>query len=103
MTKVVLSTSLIIGTGLFEAEKITKKQALEWMAEGSIENFSGHETVRILGLQPDKSRLTCAGYDQALTIKPLARLEFGREYSVAEIEAIGVEFVLIRRVRNVSS
>jgi len=98
--RVILSTKLIIGSGTFQAEEITQGQAQDWLSQGLVENFCGHETVRILGLEPDKSRRQCDGYDEALAINAKSRLEFGREYSIKEIQAIGVEFTLIRRVSH---
>lgn len=99
--RVVLSTKLIIGNGSFDSIPITRQQAEEWLAMGDFENFSGHQTVKILGIEPATSREQCTGYDEALVIKPKSRLEFGREYSLLEIEKIGVEFVLIRRVPSI--
>lgn len=101
MNRVILSSKIIIGDGTFETRLITEAQAQEWLKDGPFQNFSGHETVRILGLKPDKSRKTCDGYDQALVIVAKARLEFGREYSLSEIKKIGMEFSLISRIVSV--
>ncbi len=103
MQRVILSTSLIIGEGTFEAKAISQDEAQAWLDEGPFTNYYGHETVRILGLKPDRSRQSCVGYDEALTLKPNDRLEFGREYSREEIERIGVEFVLIRRIPTIDN
>jgi hypothetical protein len=96
--KVILSTKLIIGDGTFVAENITKTQAQAWVDDGGFENFCGHETVRILSIEPSSHRGNCNSYDEALAITPKSRLEFGREYSIDEIESIGVSFTLIRKI-----
>lgn len=101
MNRVILSSKIIIGAGTFEAREITEAQAKAWLEEGPFQNFSGHETVRILGIEPDKSRETCDGYDQGLVVVVKDRLEFGREYSLSEIKEIGVEFSLISRIVSV--
>jgi len=98
MNRVILSTKLLIGDGTFECREITPDEATNWLALGPVENYCGHATVRILGLEPDRSRRECEGYDEALCLKPRSRLEFGREYSQEEIAAIGVEYALIRRI-----
>lgn len=95
MKRVILSTSLILEPGTFEVSNLSLEQAWEWLNRGPVENFCGHETVKILGLEPDRSRNSCSSYDEALAIKTKERLEFGREYGQEEIEAIGVEFMLI--------
>lgn len=96
--RVVLSTSLIIGEGTFAAGNITLDQARAWLKQGPYKNYSGHESVRLLGLEPNTDRETTGPYDEAICVKSKERLEFGREYSVAEIEAIGYEVMLICRV-----
>lgn len=96
MKKVILSTPLLLEEGLFDCKKITLGEAIDWLDQ-RVENYCGHESVKILGLSPDKSRRECIGYDMALVIKPRARLEFGREYTVEEIEKIGVDFVMITK------
>lgn len=98
MTKrVILSTKLIIGQGTFQAEQITKTQALEWLAQDDVDNYHSHDTCRLIGLEPDTERRTCAGYDEALCLNTKKRLKFGIEYTLAQIEAIGIEYTLIRR------
>lgn len=98
--RVVLSTKLLIGDGTFRARTITRQEAADWLAAGPVENYCGHETVRILGIEPDKSRKSCTGYDEALCLNAKSRLDFGKEYSLAEIEAIGVEFTLIEKLED---
>jgi len=97
MKGVILSTSLILEEGTFRARRLTQAQAQAWVDSFTPENFCGHETVRILGLEPDRSRRQCDDYDQALCLKACSRLEFGREYAVEEIKEIGVEFMLITK------
>jgi hypothetical protein len=95
--RVILSTKLIIGDGLFEARELNRDEAQSWVDAGPVDNYCGHVTVRLLGLEPDTSRRTCDEYDQALALNAKSRLEFGREYTVEEIEEIGVEFTLITK------
>lgn len=95
--RVILSTTILLEEGAFVTREISLDYARTWLAVGSVENFCGHETVRVLGIEPAKDRRECPGYDEALCLKPRARLEFGREYTAAEVEAIGVQFTLITR------
>ncbi len=98
--RVILSTALIIDEGKFESKNLSKRQSLKWLGEGPATNYCGHESVKILGLQPDQSRKQCTYYDEALAIRAKKRLEYGREYTQKEIEDIGVLFVLIKRLSN---
>lgn len=98
MKRVVLSTKLIINQGNFQAQQLTQDEALTWLCKGPVDNYHGHDTVKLIGLEPDEDRRECTGYDEALCINTKERLTFGREYSLEEIEAIGVEYTLIRRV-----
>lgn len=100
MTRVILSTKLIIGEGHFFVKSLTRSEAQEWVNTSSPDNYCGHATVRLLGLEPDKSRRQCDGYDQALAINARARLDFGREYTKEEIEQIGVEYTLICKTQG---
>lgn len=95
---VILSTKLMIGEGVFESKKISQKEAQKWVKSHNPENFCGHATVKILGLEPEKSRKQCTGYDQALCLAAKSRLEFGKEYSIEEIQEIGVSFSLISKI-----
>lgn len=96
MKKVILSTKLLIGEGSFTAKRITKDEAVAWL-DSTVVNYCGHESVKIIGLEPSKSREMCSGYDEALAINAKARLE-RREYTQEEIEEIGVEFTLITKI-----
>ena len=97
--RVVLSTALLLEEGTFRAKKIGLAAAKAWLAAGPYDNFCGHATARILGIEPTTTRAQCLRYDEALCLKPAGRLEFGREYTAEEIDAIGVEFTLIRKIR----
>lgn len=100
--RAILSTTLLIGEGAFRADVVDLETAKAWLDQGPFVNYCGHETVRILGLEPARGREFCTGYDEALALKPKARLESGREYSLAEIEEVGIEFTLIRAVPDLS-
>lgn len=99
MKNVILSSTLLIEDGVFKRSTLTHSEALEWVDFNDPINFVGHETVRILDLLPALSREVCIGYDTALCLKPIGRLEFGKEYTKEEIEANGVEFVLIEKLQ----
>lgn len=94
--KVILSSPLLLGNGVFKMEEISLDEAIEFSEQAY--NFCGHETVKILGLKPSKTREVCTGYSQALCLKPKGRLEFGKEYTLEEIGLIGVTFQLITKI-----
>jgi hypothetical protein len=98
MRCVVLSSPVILEDGTFKAEKISLEDAKKWVVQNNPENFVGHSTVKAVGLAPSSTRAVCQGYDQALSLKVLGRLEFGKEYSEEEILAIGVEPTLICKI-----
>jgi len=93
--KVILSTPLLLTDGLYRRRTISLEEAVDWVANSNPRNFCGHQTVKILGLEPSTTREACKGFSEALCLKPKGRLEFGKEYSLAEIQAVGVEFVLL--------
>lgn len=95
MTKVILSTKLIVGEGLFLSRSVSLVEAYKWVVDNNPTNYCGHQTVKLLGLQPAKTREQCMGYSEALCLSAKGRLDFGREYSVEEIETIGVDFTLV--------
>lgn len=96
MRNVILSTPMMIEVGTYEMVEISLEEAQAIVAQGVV-NYSGHQTVKMLGIQPAAGREECKGYDQALVVSPLRRLEFGREYSLDEIAQVGVRCLLIRR------
>lgn len=95
MKNVILSTALILEEGNYDVRNITLAYAQQWVEANNPTNFSGHATVLAVGVQPSKDRAVCDGYDNALVLKPLGRLEFGREYTLQEILDIGVQPMLI--------
>ncbi len=95
---VVLSSPILLEDGEFKRQTITLSEAREWVEVQEPEIFTNHETVKILGLEPAKERKTCEGYDEALVLQPVHRLEFGREYTRQEIEEIGVTAILISKI-----
>jgi hypothetical protein len=98
MQKVILSTALVLGDGLFRSESISLDQAKAWIVSNRPQNFCGHQTVKVLGVEPAQTREVCKGYDQALCLSAKGRLEFGREYTAEEIMEVGVDFRLITRI-----
>ena len=95
MKRVILSTTIILEVGKYEMLEIGLEGAKEFAK--SAENFVGHTTVKILGIEPAKDRKNCDSYDEALILKPLKRLEFGKEYTLKELEQIGFTYFLISR------
>jgi len=100
MKSVILSTPLLLEEGIFSARIISLDEAREFVRRNQPQNFCGHQTVKVLGLEPSTSRDVCKGYDAALCLKPKGRLEFGREYTVEEILEIGVIPFLISKERT---
>ena len=92
---VILSTTLILTTGNFHVTRLTQEEAIAWVKDHNPTNYCGHQTVKAVGLQPATSREVCNYYKSALCLKPLGRLEFGKEYSLEEILAVGVDYLLI--------
>lgn len=99
MLQVILSSPVLIEDGTFTRKTITQKQAQAWVDQNGPVNFCGHQTVKILGVEPTATRENTPGYDEGLIISPLKRLEFGREYTIEEIEKVGVVFVMIKKVK----
>lgn len=100
MKKVILSSTILLENGSFQAKSISLDEALVWL-DDTVDNFCGHQTVKLLGLEPDAGRRQCDGYDEALCLSAKSRLEFGREYSLEEIQEVGVNFTLISKVPNI--
>ncbi len=98
---VILSAPIIIGTGTFEVVPVSIEKARE-LAEGA-EVFSQHQTVKVLGVEPATARKNCTGYDVAIIATPKQRLEFGREYTLEEIQAIGVSCIAIVATQSETS
>ena len=96
--KVILSTPMLLETGNFTMNEISLEEAKEWVDNNEVKNYCGHETVRILDLEPAKNREECFGYSECLCLKPNARLEFGKEYTKEEIKNIGVKAFLIKKI-----
>ena len=97
MKTVILSTALILQEGRFIAENITIEEASQWVKENNPKNYCGHATTLAVGIEPSKTRDICIEYDQALVLKPIGRLEFGREYTLQEVVEIGVQPMLISK------
>ena len=95
MRKAILSAPLLLEEGTFTMKEISLEEAREWAVDA--DNFCGHQTVKVIGVDPSQTRGVCQGYDEALAPKPNGRLEFGREYTIEEILEIGVTPMLISR------
>jgi len=85
----------MLSEGTHTMKEISLTHAESWVAENDPTNFSGHQTVKLVGVVPATSREQCEGYDTALVLKPNSRLEFGKEYTLPEIQEIGVTAYLI--------
>lgn len=99
-TRVILSTPMLLTEGTFEMKEISLEEAKAWVAEYNPVNYVGHQTVKVLGLEPATSRDACTGYAQALSLKVNGRVEFGKEYSVEDIMSIGVSCFLITDINT---
>jgi hypothetical protein len=96
--QVILSSPILVEDGVFRRAEISQEEAQDWVISNNPINFSAHQTTKILGVEPAATRENTHGYDEALIISPNQRLEFGREYTKAEIEKIGVTFLMIIKV-----
>ena len=56
--------------------------------------------MKIIGVEPEKYRKACSGYDCALVLKPKKRLQHQKMYSIQELLEIGITCLLIERVEN---
>ena len=95
---VILSSPLVLERDLYSVSELSLEEAKRWVKERKPTNYCSHQTVKVLGLEPAQSREACNGYDEALCLKPVGRLEFGREYSRQEILKIGVTPILIKKI-----
>lgn len=94
---VILSTALILEAGDYKVINLSLDAAKQWVMDNHPINYSGHATTLAVGVEPSKTRDVCDQYDNALVLKPLGRLEFGREYTLDEVLEIGVQPMLIAR------
>jgi hypothetical protein len=97
MSNVILSVPMLLEDGVFERTTITLEEAKKWVTDNSPVNYVGHSTVRILGIEPSTTREVCEKYTQALCLKVNGRLDFGKEYTVEEVLAIGITVTLITK------
>ena len=92
--KVSVTSAFIPVEGKFEFRVVTKEEAKKISKENELVGvYTGHQTVKVLGLTPAEGRpvYTPEPTHIQLWIKPHGRLEFGREYSLEEIETIGYD------------
>ncbi|MFW0837690.1 MAG: hypothetical protein ACKKL5_01690 [Candidatus Komeilibacteria bacterium] len=94
--KVILSTTMLLECGNWQMRRIDLDQAKAFAQVA--ENFVGHDTVRLLGIEPVTERHVCKGYDEALVIKVRGRLSGYCEHSLEEIKAQGYDIFLITRL-----
>ena len=95
---VILSGPILLEEGRYALTAISMEEAQLWVEANAPENFCGHQTVKILGVDPAQARRSCAGYDEALILKPRSRLEWGKQYTVKQIREIGVDPVLVTKL-----
>ncbi|MDB4431172.1 hypothetical protein N9137_02155 [Pseudomonadales bacterium] len=89
---------VLSGNNLLKTTVLTVEEATNWVVKNSPKNYCGHDTTRIVGIEPSQSREFCNDWDAALTFKPKGRLEYGKEYSVSEILEIGITIILFEMV-----
>lgn len=95
---VILSAPILIEDGCYCTGILTHEETIAWVKKFNPTNFCGHQTVKIIGLEPANARHDCDGYERALIIQPIKRLEFGREYSAEEILEIGCVYRVISKM-----
>lgn len=100
MNQVIIS-AIIPQEGTAEVYEVPLQEIREYVRKGKFVNFVGHETVKLLGVDPAKERRELnEPYDEAIVLKPKNRLDFGKEYTVDELMEIGVTCWFIRWQRE---
>jgi len=92
--KVAITSAFIPVQGKFKFKIISKQDAISLIKTNELVGiFTGHQTVKILGLKPVQGRPVYNPQPDhiQLWIKPKGRLEFGKEYTIEEIEEIGYD------------
>ena len=101
--RVILSAPLVLEEGTFAVRRVSLAQAKRWIRENRPTNYCGHQSVRLLGVNPSRARESCPGYTEAVALKVRRRLAFGREYSEDEITAADIDIFLITRTDTAGS
>ena len=101
MKKISVVSSFIPAEGRWDIKKISLEEAKNLLQGAEVAVYSGHQTVKILGLSPAEGRpiYVPAGETQ-LWVKPKGRLDFGREYTAEEIEQIGYDIFVAEPVEG---
>ncbi len=92
--KLAITSAFIPVEGTFQFRIISKEEAINLIKNNDLIGvFTSHQTIKVLGLKPCQGRPI---YNPELNhiqlwIKPKGRLEFGKEYTLDEIEAIGYD------------
>jgi len=93
MTKTVVVVSAFIpAPGKWNIQELTLEESKKLVEKAdNVEVYTQHQTVKLIGLEPDSQRKTYSPNGEIqLWLKPNSRLEFGREYSLEELQEIGV-------------
>ena len=101
--KIVIVSAFIPAEGIYEIKKVNKDEAIKNINENELVGiYTNHQTIKILGLEPCNGRpvFNPTGKEIQLWIKPKGRLEFGREYSIEEIEEIGYDIWIAKPMLN---
>ena len=103
MQVVIFSTTLMPSDGIWERRTTTLQAAKEELAVLKAQGiepvcFSQHQTVKLFGVSPATGREQCQDFDLAFVARPLFRTEFGKEYSLEEIEDGGYEVVRVAKI-----
>jgi len=97
--RAILSTPMLLTTGTFKSEIISLTEAIIWTKMYNPTCYTSHETVRLLDIDPTTiERAECHDYYQSLVLKPNKRLAYGKEYTLEEIEEIGVTCMLTTKL-----
>ena len=101
-----LNTSILTGFGTFEFQPISLAQARDLVKKSEVYSAIGHkETAEILSdlleteVETNRANFVQSVEDTALVFKLKSRIPEGKVLNRAEIEEIGYDFGILRRLK----
>ena len=101
-----LNTSILTAYGTFDFQPVSLRQAKELVTGAEIVSAIGHAATAdilsdLLGIRvtPNRIEFTQSVDDIALVFKLKTRIPEGKVLNRAEIEAVGYEFGILRRLK----
>ena len=94
MAELVVVSAFIPSEGKWDIKKISLEEAKELVNKAKkVSIYTQHQTIKLINLEPDTERRVYIpqGEEKQLWLKPNGRLEFGKEYSLEELQEIGVQ------------